>query len=1633
MKKVIYLLLASLIFAGFSSVFAANLVLDQANLNTQTTVKFAADKSRTDLGFRMAGVEIESADLAEGAYQSVKPIAENPEEFGTTSDEGLPELPVFSQLVGIPDRSGVRLDVISAEFEIIEGYDILPFQIPTIEGSEDILPFVKNEEFYKRNEFYPSEPITLGEPVICRDLRMIQVAINPVQYNPVTRQLKVYTRIDYNLVYEGSDSRNIKTRRSNTIAESFLPLYRSIVPNADELLAEYQPIRGGYLIITPNAFADSAAVLGRWKHLKGYDVVIATGSDIDPNGSTPTRYEVQDFIRNAYSTWEIAPEYICIIGDVDLDIPDFPMTYGSITYTSDQEYSLADGDDFLSDIMVTRLSVPYNYSALSLAMNKSITYEKNPNMSDPAYWLRGLSVAGNHSAVTPRLTVLWVRHLLLSHGYTQVDTSFAWINIPGHPDYDPGPSAILSYMNNGVSLVSYRGWAGPSGWIDPNFSTGNLDQVTNNNKLGVMASIVCGTGAYGYGECFGEKWIRMGSSPTNCKGGPGFFGTTNTSTHTKWNNPIMIGYYWALFEEGIHNFALAAFRGKLNQYNCFPNHDNPGGRIDQYHHQYNTLGEPEFEVRTAIPQNMTATYPTTIPVGTNVIDIHVAGNGGAPLENAYVNLVKGYGVNEEVFVGGRTDSNGDITLDFSTTTADTIFVTVTATNFIPHIGFTRVLSQAVAVGVNSIAIDDDNSDNSSGNSDGNANPSETVEFAVSLKNFGNSTTATNVQATLTSSYPEAQVTVSNQSYGSIAPGATANSGKFAVHFDNDIPNGEHLILNLAIASDQGNWSAALPVDVKSMSFIPVATLFPGNSNGRLDPGETSLLAFQLQNIGELAGTSLSGVLSTQDPDVTITDNSGTFGDIGIQGTGSNEGSPFAVEVDYTVYRGHNVNFNLQLASSNGSVANVVIPVVVGSAMSSDPVGPDNYGYYMYDDTDVNYLEVPTYNWVEISPFAGGPGTRINFNTYDDDATAISLPFDMVYYGDTYDFMLVCINGFVAFDTSRYDMGGNRWSDSHNMHIPELGAPYGLIGPMWDDLEYSGDNGVFQYYDSANHRFIIEWKNMTHARTGSQRTFEMIVYDPAFNPTPTGDSELLFQYDTVANDDTDSGENPGLYLTVGIENYRNNDGLQYTFDNLYHPGAALLTSGRVIKITTATGVLPPPEIVYDPSSFTVNAEPGGSVVRDLDISNIGEGILSFNLMEVTDNRGPSPINPPVKPAPVAPLGYVEQPGNKIAGISEPYYPPVVAGFGGPDTFGHFWIDSDEPDGPAYNWVDISGSGVEVFPGEDGSSGPIGIGFDFPFFENSYSSLYINSNGNLTFGSGSGVYTNAEIPNPSLPNNQIAIYWDDLSPQNGHVYYLNDTGNNRFIVSYVNVPHWNTGGSLNFQAILFPTGQIICQYGSLEPGNDNLYNNTIGIENANGTDGLQVVFNSVYIHSDMAIKFSSPGGWLSSNIHSGTLAQNESVTAEITFDAAELTEGTYTGSIQIFCDDPTQSYISVPVTFTVGTAPVCDYVIGDYNYDQLLNISDIVAGFSKLKLGFPEPGYTCECPPGSGNSWAVAMDVNMSCTFNVADIVTAFSKLKLGIPELLPCPSCPPGGRAPRILDHGIIKTSLKSDKAVKFGK
>lgn len=187
-------------------------------------------------------------------------------------------------------------------------------------------------------------------------------------------------------------------------------------------------------------------------------------------------------------------------------------------------------------------------------------------------------------------------------------------------------------------------------------------------------------------------------------------------------------------------------------------------------------------------------------------------------------------------------------------------------------------------------------------------------------------------------------------------------------------------------------------------------------------------------------------------------------------------------------------------------------------------------------------------------------------------------------------------------------------------------------------------------------------------------------------------------------------------------------------------------------------------------------------------------------------------------------------------------------GGPDAFGYSWINSDDAAGPAYEWIDILGDpNTYALPLTDDSFGgaaqPMGIAF--PFYGTDYSEIFVSSNGHLTFGAGSTSLSNVAIPTAGAPDNLIAPFWDDLNPVDtdrlDSVRVLDDFANGRFIVTYNGIPAYSGSVPLIFQTVLYADGTIRVNYQDMDEAD--VDEATVGVENADGTDGLQVNFDDV----------------------------------------------------------------------------------------------------------------------------------------------------------------------------------------------
>lgn len=1155
-------------FVSFASALTGDPSVEKPELYVQNS-----GSRSLEVDFILPGVQIEKVWNGEEYLDRFYMDGE-----GVTGKIGAPELPLVTRLFIIPDNAKVIVKSVTPQFRIYQGYSPYPHQEYEYGSPHNTASVEMDDAYYKIGTSFPEKWVDLGTPAIMRDYRVIPVIISPVQVNPVTGEARILTGLHLELEYTSGETENVKTRHFSNTVPTFNRIYEQMLSNYDWINPNGDEVKGTLLIVYPNvaSVANILAPLVEWKKRRGYSVQTVSL----PNAASTT--QVYGAIQSAYTQANPPLESVILIGDANgtIALSCYSMSGGS----SDHNYTMLDGTDVMADITLGRYSCS-STTMLQTEVNKVLYYEKNPTLQNTEWYRKGIVCAGSGSGISTIYVNRNIRDWWLKDGFTQVDTM--WYTMAGSI-----PTFIVNQCNSGISALSYRGYAGVSG-----LSTGQITSLQNTGKLPFATMLTCGTGSFSSGTAISEAWFQAGT-PTAPTGGIGGVSTATLSTHTRFNNTMLGGMWFGLHNGTASQLGSITFAGKYELYITYPyDYSN----MANFCYWNNLMGDPTTEIWNNIPQQTNVSYPAQLSLGPNNVTITVTSATGVPLPGRYVTLLKG----SEVFIGGETDENGVFSASVEPQTAGNLMLTITANDDYPFLADIAVVQSPVFTGFDSLIVDDDNTGASQGNGDGIVNAGETLELAIQLKNYGDTNTATGISAVLSSADDKVTITQGTSAYPNIAVGSYAlNTTPYVVHVASVIPDDYILPFTVTVATNEGQFVTGFNVEAVSGLLSITTAAFSG---GTLQPGDIDNCTVTLHNSGEMNLTGLSGSIIVDDPDITIQTGTSLFGNIAAGGSISNTASPFVIAANALTRRGKVVPFTLTLTSVNGFTQIIQGQFTVGTISSIDPIGPDDYGYYSIDNTDIEYNNAPQYNWIEISSI----GTQVPLSDYsnEQDASArVDLPFTMYYYGEGFNIITVCSNGWIATGNMTY------FVDFRNYPIPSaLGANGGMLCPFWDNLIMSS-GGVYKYYDAANHKFIIEYHNVAH-QSGGMEKFQVIIFDPEYYPTPTGDSEILFQYMTVTMVEGPTSDND--YCTVGIENIQHTDGIQYCYWNNYTPGAATLSTGRAIKFTTVEPVrfLPSTDVqvTLTPVNPPINIPAsGGSFGYGIDIFNNGTQTSIFDV-------------------------------------------------------------------------------------------------------------------------------------------------------------------------------------------------------------------------------------------------------------------------------------------------------------------------------------------------------------------------------------------------------------------------------------
>jgi hypothetical protein len=119
-------------------------------------------------------------------------------------NEGEPELPSLVYKIGVPQDGNVDVTVVDRKEKILYDISVKPVRYVGIPeaGQQDMTEI--RSSVYEKNEFFPQSFVEITEPAYFRDIRTIDLRINPVQYNPVTKEMRIITAFTVRVYYAGN-------------------------------------------------------------------------------------------------------------------------------------------------------------------------------------------------------------------------------------------------------------------------------------------------------------------------------------------------------------------------------------------------------------------------------------------------------------------------------------------------------------------------------------------------------------------------------------------------------------------------------------------------------------------------------------------------------------------------------------------------------------------------------------------------------------------------------------------------------------------------------------------------------------------------------------------------------------------------------------------------------------------------------------------------------------------------------------------------------------------------------------------------------------------------------------------------------------------------------------------------------------------------------------------------------------------------------------------------------------------------------------------------------------------------------------------------------------------------------------
>lgn len=245
---------------------------------------------------------------------------------------------------------------------------------------------------------------------------------------------------------------------------------------------------------------------------------------------------------------------------------------------------------------------------------------------------------------------------------------------------------------------------------------------------------------------------------------------------------------------------------------------------------------------------------------------------------------------------------------------------------------------------------------------------------------------------------------------------------------------------------------------------------------------------------------------------------------------------------------------------------------------------------------------------------------------------------------------------------------------------------------------------------------------------------------------------------------------------------------------------------------------------------------------------------------------------------------------------------------------------------YVWTDIRASGTLVPEIADFWPYPtIPLGFDFPFYGNTFTQCFASFEGFLSFGPQFSPWYYGTLPHNGAPPNLIAFYMAQIY---GSIFFLGTDAQSTLhyqrldadttAIQFTDLLQTQTGARVTCQIRLRRDGRIQVYYQDIDPDDSIL----VGVQNQTQDHGVVFQYPDASSGWDdgHAIEI-APGGWLSLPEPTGVLASGQTRQVPVVLTAESWRRGRFLTSLHISAgpsNGPPVAVRDVPVSMTVTSA-------------------------------------------------------------------------------------------------------------------